>query len=291
MRGFGIGTIGSVMLVGACQRGPTLPSPHAGLRVMSSTLAHQYGRHTEHVDLPFRLVENGTNGTGLLLTFLQRLQSRGAVYVSDLSYALQVTYGGVNVECVSKIVIRDGSPAAPATPPAAAPPAAAPPVPDDGDVEYATTVKPWRPGEADAWVVDRDMICKTHAQQVMTTVPQYDNRYDGEVRRMIGLGEMPADDTAIVHYEACTYEPKRRFVHRYDHFVAARFSPPDLRVIQARYSDWPLVEEPPLCHEIRLAPGQALRQRIEADVHFETPIAPGVETDINAPVPVPWRGE
>jgi hypothetical protein len=64
-------------------------------------------------------------------------------------------------------------------------------------------------------------------------------------------------------------------VHRYEHFVAARFNPPDLAKLGHRYADVELVEEPPVCHEIVVKPGQALRQHISANVYWgpETPLA------------------
>src|SRR5262245_13811278 len=111
----------------ACQSSTTFPSLHRGLRLTTATLARHYGRNPQHVDRAFQLEEQGVNGAGLLMAFFQDVENRGAIYISDVSYALQLTYGGKNIECVSKIIVDDGSRAAPAAP--AAPEA------DDGELE------------------------------------------------------------------------------------------------------------------------------------------------------------
>jgi hypothetical protein len=281
MRRLGVVLIG--LSFAACQSKPagTVPSPRAGLRVTTPTVARQLSRHTQHVNVPFLLAEQGVNGTGLLIAFLQRMQIYGAIYVSDVSYALQMTYNGATVECVSKIDVLDGS----------RPAAVAEALPDDqGDAEFITRVKPWRPRTTDAWVVDRDMVCEQHAQQVAAHEPRYENSYNAEIRRLMPPGYMPHEDTAIVFYDECAYRPNRRYVHRYEHFIQARFSPPDLEVIRRSYSDLPLVHEPPLCHEIKLAPGQPLRQHIDADVHYPSTIVPERENDPPILEPVPRSG-
>ena len=253
----------------------TLPSPRAGMRLTTEVVARQLSRHAQHIDVPFRLVERGVNGTGILLAFLQRMETYGVGYVSDVSYALQLTHNGTTIECVSKILVDDGSRAiAEATGEATSEATSAAPGEGDGEVEYTTTVKPWRPRATDAWVVDRDMVCKQHAQQVATHEPRYENDYNAEIGRAIAPGGIPIETTTIVHYDECAYQPNRHLVHRYEHFVAARFSPPDLDVIKRSYADLPLVPEPPLCHEIRLPPGQALRHHIDATIHFPATIVP-----------------
>jgi len=259
-----------------------VPSPRAGLRITTAQVAQQHSRQTSHVNVPFQLVAQGVNGTGILIAFLQRMETYGATYVSDVSYALQMTYNGTTVECVSKIDLDDGSRAVAA--------AAAPE--DDGGAEFTTTVKPWRPRTTDAWVVDRDMVCEQHAQQVAVAQPRYDNDYTAEIGRYIPPGQLPIETTAIMFYDQCSYQPNRRYVHRYEHFVQARFSPPDLGVIRRSYADLPLVPEPPLCHEIKLAPGQAPRHHIDADVHFPSAIIPDFENEVLLVPPVKsWGGE
>lgn len=273
--------LGAVWLTG-CDAPPrtTLPPARVGLRLTTSEVARSSGVHVQHVDLPFQLVERGVNGTALLIAFLQRVEGHGAIYASELSYALQMTRGGQTIECVSKIIVDDGRPRAPATPVPAADDAS------DGEIEYTTMVKPWTPGTTDAWVVDREMVCQQHAQQVASNEPRYENRYNAEVRRYIAPGHMPTETTKIVHYDQCTFEPTRRFVHRYEHFVASRFSPPDLDVLQRQYADGQVTQTPPLCHEIKLAPGQALRQHIDADIHFSTLVEPVHENEIILQQPV-----
>lgn len=279
MRTLPLGVIVIGIGCAACQTrtGATVPSPRAGLRITTAEVAQQHSRHARHANVPFQLVEQGVNGTGILLAFLQRVESYGAVYVSDVSYALQMTYNGTAVECVSKIELDDGSRST-------AKVAAAPE--DDGGAEFTTTVKPWRPRATDTWVVDRDMVCQQHAQQVASAQPRYDNDYNAEIGRFIPPGHIPIETTAIVFYDQCAYQPNRRYVHRYEHFVKARFSPPDLDVIGRSYADLPLVHEPPLCHEIKLAPGQALRQHVDADLHYPTSIIPDFENEVLLVPPV-----
>jgi hypothetical protein len=273
------------LCITACDPGArsTLPPVRVGLRLTTPEVARRASLHSLHVDLPFQLAERGVNGTALLLGFLQRVEGHGAIYASDLSYALEMTYGGRNIECVSKIEIDDGrrEPAAPS-------PATGDP--QDGEAEYTTTVKAWTPRAADAWVVDRTMVCKQHAQQVATHEQRYENRYNAEIGRYMSAAQMPIETTKIVNYDQCTFEPTRRFVHRYEHFVASRFSPPELDVLQHQYADGILIQGPPLCHEIQLAPGQAPRQRIEAAIYFQTMIEPVHENEYILQAPVPSVG-
>jgi hypothetical protein len=253
----------------ACRSYTTFPSTHLGLRLTTPKLARQYGRDPKHVDRPFKLEEQGVNGTGVLMAFFRELEDGGGAYVSNVSFALQLTYDGKNIECVSRIRVDDGTPEPPEAPVAA----------DecDGAPEYTTTVKPWQPRTVDASVVDREMKCEQHAQQIIEETPKYENTYNAEIRLYIPPGHMAKSYSRIVHYEECTYEPNRRRVHRYEHFVAARFNPPDLEQIRRRYADLPLVQEPPLCHVIQLAPGESPRQHITADVVSGPPFKPVVD--------------
>jgi len=138
--------IGGMVLLTACEArtSATLPPARVGLRLTTPEAARRSSSHLRHVDLPFQLVDRGVNGTALLIGFLQRLESYGGVYASDVSYALQMTRGNQTIECVSKIVVDDG------TRPEYAAAAAAADDPGDGEPEYTTTVKPWTPGVADA---------------------------------------------------------------------------------------------------------------------------------------------
>lgn len=248
----------------ACRSYTTFPSNHRGLRLTTPKLAKQYGRDMQHVDRPFQLLEQGVNGTGVLIAFFRELEEANGAYVSGVSYALQLTYDGKNIECVSRIRVDDGTRDEPE----------APVVDDSDEPEYTTTVKPWRPRTVDASVVDRDIKCEQHAQQVIEDAPKYDSVYGAETRLYIPPGRMPLVHSRIVHYEECTYEPSKRRVHRYEHFVAARFNPPDLEQIRKRYADLPLVQEPPLCHVIQLEPGMSPRQHIAADVAYGPPFRP-----------------
>src|ERR1043165_4201469 len=166
----------------ACRPYTTFPSSHRGLRLTTPQLAKQYGRDLKHVDRPFQLVEQGVNGTGVLMTFFQELEQASGAYVSDVSYALQMTYDGKNIECVSRIRVDDGTPE----------PAAEVPTDErDGEPEYTTTVKAWRPRTVDASVVDRELKCQQHAQQVIEDAPKYDSVYGAETRLYIPPGRMP----------------------------------------------------------------------------------------------------
>jgi len=276
----------SALYLTACEArtSATLPPARVGLRMTTPEAARRSSSHLQHVDLPFQLVDRGVNGTALLIGFLQRLEGHGVAYASDVSYALQLTHNGQSIECVSKIDVDDGA----RREPVAAPPAAAEPSSDE--VEYTTTVKPWTPRTADAWVVDREMVCKQQAQQVASDEPVYENRYNAEIGRYMSARQMPTAGTKIVQYDECRFEPTRRFVHRYEHFVASRFTPPELAVIQAQYADGQLLQGPPLCHEIQLAPGQGLRQHIEADIHFSRQIEPVHENEYIPQESVPTVG-
>jgi hypothetical protein len=206
-----------------------------------------------------------------VLGFLEKASAGGARYVSDVSIVLQVVHAGVPVECVSRIAIDDGH-RAPAPPPPAEEPAA--------EGEYSTTVRPWHPELVTAWVLDRDYVCKKVGHQVVVPTPQYQDPYDAEVPRYIEPGQMPTRrEGQIVWTDDCHYEPARRQVTRYGHFVAARFAPVELPRIAAQYSEYKLVEEPPECHQI---PAGKMQQRIEGELYFAGPL-----TDAKIPVPEP----
>jgi hypothetical protein len=255
-------TIGrAVGLVAIATIGCRAEYPHArvGLRLATAATAKQYSARTQHIDLPFQLSGNGVNGTALVFDYLQRLEAAGAIYVSDLAYAIQVRHNGTPIECVSKIVLRGAEPA-----PAAGSGSDAI---DDAAGEYSTTVVPFRPDATDTWVIDRELACKRHATQVVSEGTKYDTVYDVTVGGHLEVNPKEIK-TDIVYYDACELGPAVRRVHRYEHFVAARFNPPDVRMIGHRYADLELVEEPPLCHEIVVKPGQPLRQHITSDAYW-----------------------
>jgi hypothetical protein len=251
--------------------------PHArvGMRLATAQAAKKFSAHERRIDQPFRLAEQGVNGTALLFAFLQRMESNGAIYASDLSYAIQIRRGTTPIECVSKIVLR----AADETPPPAAGSGS-----DSEAGEYSTTVKPFRPDTTDTWVTDRELACKQHATQVVSQGNRYDTTYDVAIGGHLEFNPKEVK-TDIVYYDECTFEPQRKFVHRYEHFVAARFNPPDLAKLGQRYADVELVEEPPVCHEITVKPGEPLRQHIIANVYWgaQTTIQQ-VENSITPPI-------
>lgn len=251
-------------------------------------IARQYGARPEHVDLPFVLEERGVNGTGLLMSYLQKLEGQGIAYVSDLSYALQMRHNGKDIECISKIAVADGT-AVPTTEKAGEPADAGEP----DEPEYSTTVKAWQPKIADQWVVDRELSCKQRAQQVTLAEPSayYDTTYTAEIGNGTPFAHRRPDNTAIVFYDQCTYEPERRFVHRYEHFIAARFTPPELEVIRRSYADFALVDEPPLCHEIQREPGRPFRQHISANAYYPSHVQRDRENVYRIQTPVPSSGK
>jgi hypothetical protein len=262
-----------LLLVAGCgsSPSPSFPAPAPSLRFASAEVAREHAMSSKRVALPFDLDRTGVSGTALVLGFLDHANAVGARYVSDVSIVIQVVHAGVPVECVSRIAIDDGH-RAPTPPPAPEEPAA--------EGEYSTTVRAWQPERVTTWVLDRDYVCKKVGHQVVVPTPKYDDPYDAEVPRYIEPGQMPTRrESQIVWSDDCHYEPARRQVTRYGHFVAARFAPPELPRIAAKYSDDKLVEEPPECHQI--PPGK-MQQRIEGELHFAGPL-----TDTKIPVPEP----
>jgi len=251
------------------------PQAHAGMRFTNAVVAKTHAKSSKHIDLPFQLKQAGVNGTALLLGFLQKIEP-DAAYVTDVSYSLQMVYKGMAVECVSKILVEDGSKPPAATPAAA--PAPAPPSPDDA--EFSTDVAPWRPDMTDSWVVDRELHCKPHAVVTQKTEVVHPVEYAAEVKRnlspeawsikqdMFRIERNVVQDSVITYTDECGFDPNKRFVHRYEHFVAARFMPPDLDLIRKVYSDFPLGEAPPECHRIDHAAEAPLRQHLTADVYY-----------------------
>ena len=274
MRANGILLIaGTALTLAACRSSTAFPSQHQGLRWTSRKHGEQHATGREHVALPFALDPGGTNGTAVLLGYLKTLEQRGARYVSDVSIAIQLRHDGVPIECVSQIVVDDG--AAPAPKPG--PPEPEPPADPGAEPEYATTIRPWQPARISAWVTDRDLVCTQEGVLVTGVAAKYPERTAAETARLWapaetrGNGALPSQNiptSEIVWEDRCTWRAVRRKVLRYDHFVAARFSPPDLARVGRQYADWRLTESPPMCHPIEVPAGARLQQRIEAEVYY-----------------------
>ena len=260
-----------VVVSTACGKLSTsFPDPTQGMRFVTASYGHDHAASSRHVDLPFQLKQEGINGTALLLGFLQTAERSGARYVSNVSYALELVYRGVPVECVSTIVVVDGS----------APPPAPAPAPPPADDEYTTTVKPWSPEIEDRSVVDREMVCQQRTVNTTHREQRWAADYNAEVKRNPNpearsdgsynprTESRMVDVTDASFYDACSFDAAKRFVHRYAHFIAAKFVPPDLDQLRKIYSDFKLVELPPTCHRVDRVAGTPLRQHITADVHF-----------------------
>lgn len=252
MKRFAYALVGTALVAGCHTE---TPRAHVGMRLTTAAAAKKYSLRSRHVELPFFLAEQGVNGTALMFDFLQKLESTNALYAAELSYAIQVRLGATPIECVSKVSLVTNAP----------PPAK--PAPSEDSSEYSTTVKPFRPDATDTWVTDRELACKQHATQVVTRADRYDTSYDVQVGGH--LEWMPKDyKSEIQYYEACDFAQKRKYVHRYEHFVAARFNPPNLTMVGHRYADVELVEEPPVCHEIVVKPGEPLHHHMTADAFY-----------------------
>lgn len=248
--------------IAACRSSPTFPADVPGVRITDGDFANQYSQRTERSASGFRFDRAGVNGTALVMRYLQNAERRGAKYVSELALAVQFTHDGVPMECTSRIVVENGrtTPAVERRVDDA--------VESNADAGYMTIVRPWRPDTVASWVVDKDLVCERVSEQIVVWEPKYSSRTSAEVPRYIEPGQMPMERNAkIVWSNVCRSEPTRRYVHRYAHFVAARFTPPDWERIGKAYSDWRLTEAPPICHPI-VHPPSGFVQRIEADLHF-----------------------
>jgi hypothetical protein len=266
-------TIGIVLALGACHKPTTFPQQQQqGVRWTHRAHGEQYAIKHERVSLPFALDPAGTNGTATVLGYLKAIEERGGRWVSDVSIAIQLRHNDKPIECITHII------PAGAAPPAAPPPReqAAPAEPG----EYSTPVRPWRPGFNTAVVKDRDLHCKKEGVLVTGRAARYTERTSAETARLWapdepgnprGPGALPAWKIPVSQVEwedRCQLQEVQRKVQRYDHYVAARFVPPDLARISREYSDWKLVEAAPLCHPIEVSPGTRLQQRIEAEVYY-----------------------
>jgi hypothetical protein len=93
-------------------------------------------------------------------------------------------------------------------------------------------------------------------------------RFDGSVGGSVERGGLVTPVASVDWEERCEAHPVQRTVRRYDHFVAARFAPPELATIGRDHADGTLVEAPPVCHPIDVEPGVSLQHRIEAEVFY-----------------------
>ncbi len=252
-----------MLALGACSYVAVFPQERPGVRIADAKFGRAYSKRTERVEVPFALAPRGVNATVLVLKYLDAARAAGAKYVSDLSISLEFWHDGIAVECVSTMVIDDGRPRRPVT--AAIPIATAPP-PDT--VEYTTDIAAWSPATVEAKVDDRELVCRKEIDLVNSMEPRYASRHDIDAWRYIAPGQMPMDHVGrAVEVERCGIETQRKAVRRYAHYVAAKLTPVDWTRIARDYSDWPLMEGPPVCHEIDLS-RRAPRHGINGNFHF-----------------------
>lgn len=235
------------------------PSNNSLLRITDGAFATGHAAHSAQADIPFELDPDGSAGTALVLAYLRVAESTGARYASDLAIELQFLYHGEPMDCVTRIALEDpAAPAAPVEPP-----------PADEPGEYSTSVKPWHPGEVTMWVTDRELACTKKGNQVVVDAPRYESRFDVEVARPLEPGQMPVDKKAVIVWtDECHLESKYREVHRFAHFVATKFTPPDWAWIGKTYAEARLVEQAPECHRFQRTPGAPLVQTMHGKLHY-----------------------
>ena len=244
-----------LIAIAACH--PTFPENAPSLKITDAAFGAQHSKRTVPYAMPFELDPTGSNGTALVLAYLHGAEDAGARYVSDLAIALQFTYRGKPMECVSHVALEHLTPV-----PAPGPPAA--------PIEpFTTMVTPWRPDEVKAAVTDRDLACTKHGQHVMSVEPDFETRYDVTVPRKLQPGYMPThEEMTIVWTDECVLVDNHHIVRRYAHFIATKFTPPDWARITREFSDWKLIEQPPECHTFERVAGAPLHQAIRGTIHF-----------------------
>ena len=199
---------------------------------------HEPAQRTRRIVAPFQLSKEGISGTALVYGFATLAARHAASAFSNLAIVLQVRRGETLIECTTRFEVGDARPDA-------APDAAS-----------------WEPPFEDAWVTDLDARCETHGEQVEPDAPRFENRNDDQVGQALMRRESQRE---IVFEERCTLHPTRRQVHRYQHYIAARFTPPDLAALN-RLADVPVVVLPARC---RVIPDtKPPMQRVEGDLHF-----------------------
>lgn len=121
------------------------------------------------------------------------------------------------------------------------------------DAPQPTVTHPsWRATEVDADVDDLELACRDQATQVVV---------HGE------LGKPVTESYAGVHWVPnCTPTKVHRRVHRAEPLLAARFTPPDWKQIEAKFSDHSITDGPVLCRVI--ANDERRGNRIEAMLHY-----------------------
>jgi len=253
----------------------SFPVNKPGIRITDGAYARKFAAHTKHTMLPFEFIPEGVNGTALITQFLRQAEAHGATYASDLSITMQLVRDGTAIECVSKVVVDDGTPApAPAEPQAAA-------ATDDAD--YTTTIKPWKPAQIESEVDDHEFVCTKYGEQIVEWVPAIDNRTGAETKRWIAQEDIPlVRDAKIVWHDDCHLEPRHRKVMRYETFIAARYEPPDWDRVAHQYAEHHVIELPPVCHQIP-TPKQVV-QRVEADLGYLGQLG---HTTSDDPTPLP----
>lgn len=210
------------------------PDPQAGMRFANDDMARKSSASSERVDVPFQLKPTGTDGTELVIEFLQAVEPRGAKYISDVSVALQLVYKGVPVECVSTIRVEANGP--------------------------AKSAETWRAELDERWAIDRVQECNRQHAAAAAASPEAGADAGSSSGYQADFGDSTSDGAV----PDCTLDPHDRFDKRFEHFVAAKFTRPDLAKVTKQFSDLKLVETAPACHRIE----RVVHQHIAANLYF-----------------------
>lgn len=261
----------AVLSWGACGGAPVANRPEP-LRWTDRAFGEQHAASHERLVLPFTLDPQGTNGTAMILHLLRAAQARGARYVSDVAIAIQFRRGDTPVECVSRVILRD------------APAPAAPPDPAPGAVAAL---------EVEARVVDRELRCQKQQSLVVTPGAGLSEQFEGDIGPYDDRAGLTSARAGVEWQDACELQSVERTVRRYDHFIAARLTPPDLAPL-GLHADRPLAEAAPTCRALELPAGAALANRVEAEVFYAgagRPAAGASRGVATRATPVPAPGE
>jgi hypothetical protein len=236
----------------------TIPN-NPGIRIVPEDEARPYAKQIVPLAIPFG---SPGNGTKLISDLLERLESRGAKYVSGLTFYMIFRRDGVAVECRTQAVFPGESIRK------AGVTISTSPVDSDEDV-YTTSVEPIKPASFRVRITEPELRCRRVGKQVKKRVPRYDNPFDVEVARSRG-GPVPIDEVIDVEWhDECAMELITRDALRFDYQIRLGWVPPDWAYISGRWADFTLVETEPSCYRIdEEQVAQLAAHRVEATVYF-----------------------
>lgn len=240
------------VLAASCAHAPPgHESTHVpGIRIIRGGQGGQLGLRAEPHELRFGPRQDGTK---LVLDFLENARRAGAQYVSDIRIELVSERGGRRMACSTRLLphSKRHNYKVPHQIP--------------GRVEMRQVLKP-----VTRTVTEYQYQCRLVSRPVTRHETRYEYRYDysSKSSRSVPVSR------SVTRYESrneCSSVPVTRTVTRYEYQMETKYIPPRLTYLSAHYTDFDLVESPPVCAPVASpATTPRMPHRIVGTIYLQT---------------------